>query len=608
MPTRKTKRTKPVSSPAIAGMGSILHNDGVFFRVWAPHAQRVLVTGEFNEWSDSAHELLHEDNGYWGINVTAAKAGQRYKYILHTEAGILYKNDPYAKEVTGSAGNSVIIDPGFPWSDEGFQMPAWNQLVIYEIHVGTFNRQEADRPGTFYGVIEKLPYLKELGINAIEIMPPVEFPGGISWGYNPSHPFAIEQDYGGVEGFKKLINEAHRHGIAVILDIVYNHFGPGDLDIWRFDGWSENEGGGIYFYQDWKKKTPWGDSRPDYGRPEVRQYIRDNALMWLDEYHADGLRTDAIAYIRNVSGENKPEEDIPEGWSLMQWINEEVQQRFPWKITVAEDLQCNEWITKPQSEGGEGFSTQWDAAFVHPVRRVLTAPQDADRSMKELEDAIMMRYNDDAFERVIYTESHDEVANGKARVPEEISPENSANWFAKKRSALGAVVTFTSPGIPMLFQGQEMLEDGWFSDTDPLDWSKSDSFRGISKLYRDLINLRTNREGLTKGLTAQFTEVLYCNDEEKIMAYHRRGEGGPNDSVVVVLNFADRQHEDFIIPFPEEGLWKIRFNSDWQGYDPEFGDGFAWDTTTLESSNNEEGKYETRVNLAPYSALIFSKD
>lgn len=607
MPATLTNSAESQAGSGVSGMGSILHNHGVFFRVWAPHALKVFVTGEFNEWSDSTHELDQEGNGYWGLNVSSAKACQQYKYILHTDAGNLYKNDPYAKEVTGSAGNSVIIDPAFNWSAETFQMPDWNKLVIYEMHVGTFNRKDLRTPGTFAGVIEKLPYLKELGINAIEIMPPVEFPGSVSWGYNPSHPFAIEKEYGGVEGFKQLVNEAHKQGIAIILDIVYNHFGPDNLDLWRFDGWSENAGGGIYFYQDWRKKTPWGDSRPDYGRPEVRQYIRDNALMWLDEYHVDGLRTDAISYIRNVNGDTNPEDDIPEGWSLMQWLNKEVQEKFPWKIMIAEDMNCNDWITKRRSVGGEGFSTQWDAAFVYPVRRVLAAVKDADRSMIELEKAILARYNDDAFERVIYTESHDEVANGKARVPEEISPDDSSGWFAKKRSVLGAVVSFTAPGIPMIFQGQELLERAPFSDTDPLDWSRFDSFNGILKLYRDLVHLRTNHDGLTRGLTGQDTEMLYINDNEKIIAYHRWENGGSGDSVVVVLNFADKNHDDYLLPFPEQGLWKLRFNSDWKGYDEGFGDEFAWDTSTLECKDDEEGKHYARVNLAPYSALIFSK-
>ncbi|MEO8403950.1 MAG: alpha-amylase family glycosyl hydrolase [Chitinophagaceae bacterium] len=599
-----TPSAKPLP---VSGMGSILHTDGTFFRVWAPHAKKIFVAGEFNGWSQTANEMTLEGNGYWGIDIPTAKGGQQYKYILQTDEGMLYRNDPYAKEISTSYGNSVIIDTDFNWEDKDFKTPSWNEMVIYEMHIGTFNRKEKGKPGTFYSVIEKLPYLKTLGINVIEIMPPIEFSGGVSWGYNPSHPFAIEREYGGVEGFKQLVNEAHKLGIAIVLDIVYNHFGPGDLDLWRFDGWSENEGGGIYFYQDWRKNTPWGDSRPDYGRPEVRQYIRDNALMWLEEYHVDGLRTDAIAYIRNVNGGVNPLEDIPEGWSLMQWINKEVKEKFPWKIIIAEDLKCNPWITKSQEEGGEGFSTQWDAAFVHPVRSLLAATQDDERDMKQLEAAITTYYNEDAFQRVIYTESHDEVANGKTRVPQEISPDDSTNWFAKKRSVLGAAITFTSPGIPMIFMGQESLEGGWFSDEDPIDWARANDFKGIVKLYRDLISLRTNSKGFSKGLTGQETKVTYLNDTEKIMAWQRWSEDGAKDSVMIVINMADKSHQDFILPFPEEGLWKIRFNSDWKGYDETFTDSPILETETFESNHNEKD-YNATIHMGPYNALILSRD
>jgi len=590
-------------------MGSILHSKGVFFRVWAPHAKKIFVTGEFNNWAPDKDEMKHERNGYWGVNIPQAKSCQAYKYVLETEAGRLYRNDPYAKEIAGCYGNSIITDPnGFEWSDHDYKMPGWNTLVIYELHVGTFNRKDNAKPGTFYDVIEKLDYLRELGVNALEIMPPVEFAGGVSWGYNPSHPFAIESEYGGSNGFKALINEAHKHGIAIILDIVYNHFGPDDLDLWRFDGWSENNGGGIYFYQDRRKKTPWGDSRPDYGRAEVRQYIRDNALMWLDEFKVDGLRTDAISFIRNINGENNPANDIPEGWSLMQWINREIAERFPWKITIGEDMQCNEWITKDRKDGGEGFDTQWDACFVNPVRRVLSATDDEERNMEDLAKAITFAYNGDAWQRVIYTESHDEVSNGKKRVPDEIAPGETHSWFARKRSTLGAVLVFTSPGIPMIFQGQEMLEDGWFSDTRPLDWSKANAFDGIVKLYRDLIHLRTNLHGITKGLTGRATEILYINEEKNIIAFCRKDQGGPKDTTVIVINFANKEQKDFIIPFPEAGLWKIRFNSDWKGYDPEFHNNFAYDTETLNPGADENGAFNARVSMGAYNAVIYSLD
>src|SRR6476659_1940636 len=219
------------------GMGAIVHQQGVFFRVWAPHALEVFVTGDFNDWDDAEFKLDHEDNGYFGGNVPSAKPGSQYKFVIQTENGNLMKNDPYAREMTNSAGNSVVYDnAAFDWGNDQSFMPYWNEAVIYELHLGTFNVKEEGEPGDFLTLKEKLSYLKELGINVIEIMPPFEFPGGFSWGYNPSYPFAIESEYGGPDALKELVKAAHEMGIAVMLDAVYNHFGPSDLDLWQFDG------------------------------------------------------------------------------------------------------------------------------------------------------------------------------------------------------------------------------------------------------------------------------------------------------------------------------------------------------------------------------------
>nr|MDT0666184.1 alpha-amylase family glycosyl hydrolase [Micromonospora sp. DSM 115978] len=182
-------------------------------------------------------------------------------------------------------------------------------LVIYELHVGTFNDTPGGGPGNLDGIAARLPYLLSLGVNAIQLMPPAEFPGGFSWGYNPSSPFAVESDYGGPDALRRLVQAAHGHGIAVFCDVVYNHLGPSDLGLWQFDGatGTADDSGGIYFYPDWRAHTPWGErNRPDYSRPEVRQYLRDNALSWLHDYRMDGLRLDATAYVRNVYGDTDP--------------------------------------------------------------------------------------------------------------------------------------------------------------------------------------------------------------------------------------------------------------------------------------------------------------
>jgi 1,4-alpha-glucan branching enzyme len=590
-------------------MGALVAAKGVMFRVWAPAAQIVTVKGEFSDWQPIL--LFSEHNGYWGGDVPKARVGHEYKFTIKGANGEEFdRNDPYAREMTASDGNAVVADPNFDWQADDFQMAPWNELVIYELHVGTFYLHADNEPGTFYDVIAKLSYLQSLGINAIEIMPPTEFPGGRSWGYNPAHPYALETSYGGTRAFKELVRSAHQMGIAVILDVVYNHFGPDDIPHWRFDGWYENDGGGIYFYNDWRAETPWGHTRPDYGRPEVRQYIRDNALMWLEEFRVDGLRMDALAYIRNVHGNNDPTSDLPDGISMMQAIHAEIQERMPWKITIAEDLNGNNLITQPVAVGGQGFNTQWDINFAHVIRRAVTALHDDDRSMVEVADSIAHKFNGDVFQRVIYTESHDEVANGSARIPELIQPGQADHWFPKKRATLGAAIALTAPGIPMLFQGQELLEDGEFSDTRPLNWGRLLVFFGLVTLYRDLIALRRNQRGTTRGLTGQSCRVHHVNNTNKLIGFLRWADGdtptGVGDATLVLANFSDSTYPDYRIGLPTSSTWYVRFNSDWGGYDAEFGN---FESLALEAqAEAADGEpFSGTIGIAPYSVLILSQ-
>ncbi|MCX5700446.1 MAG: alpha-amylase family glycosyl hydrolase [Candidatus Omnitrophica bacterium] len=591
------------------GMGAILGAKGVTFRVWVPHAEQVYVTGTFNDWSKTSTPLVKEDNGYWSVDVTKAKVGDEYRYLIHGPKEPLTRIDPYARKVTSSIGNGVIYDPKvFDWGKSNFRMATGNELVIYEMHIGTFNVKEEGRPGTFDSAIEKLPYLQKLGINAVEVMPIAEFAGDFSWGYNPAHPFAVESIYGGPDALKRFVKAAHEHGIAVIIDVVYNHFGPGDLALWQFDGWSENEKGGIYFYNDHRSNTPWGDTRPDYGRGEVRQYLRDNVMMWFEEYKADGLRWDMIAYIKSIDGsDDNPASAIPEGWSLMQWINVEIQKLFPGKISIGESMKNNPWVIKDVGAGGAGFNAQWDAEFVHPVRQAVIIGDDKLRDLGSVSKAIEHRYDLDVFRRIIYTESHDEVANGRARVPEEIWPGKVDSWFSKKRSTLAGALVLTSPGIPMIFEGQELLEDRWFQDKVPIDWSRVDDEHGIYRMYRDVIALRRNLSGVTRGLCGQNTHVYHFDDVAKIIAFHRWDKLGPADSVVVVVNMINQNCDDYLIGFPRAGLWKTRFNSDSYKYGPNFANHPTPDVEAKEEKIDGlpcSGK----ISIGPYTVVIFSQD
>jgi len=226
--------------------------------------------------------------------------------------------------------------------------------------------------------------------------------------------------------------------------------------------------------------------------------------------------------------------------------------------------------------------------------------------MWAVRDALAYRYNNDAFERVIYTESHDEVANGRTRVPEAIWPGNAASYYSKKRSTLGAGLVMTAPGIPMFFQGQEILEDGWFQDTDPVDWSKEITFAGIEALYRDLIRLRRDWFGTTRGLKGQGLNVHHVNDGAKLVAFHRWMNGGPGDDVIVVANFANTTRNSYTLGLPRAGTWQVRFNSDWSGYDAGFGN-HASNAVQATAGAYDGMPYRGNISIAPYTLLILSQ-
>lgn len=589
-------------SNELAGMGAIRAEQGFAFRVWAPHADAVSVFGEFNDWDTDADPLTDEGNGYWYGHVGSARVGQEYKFWVTHGENSFARRDPYSHQVTNSVGNSVLYDHAdFDWEGNNAHCPPHHELVIYELHVGTFNNGP-DADGTLFDVIDRLDHLTDLGINCIQIMPVAEFAGDMSWGYNPSDPFAVESSYGGPDALKSLVKACHERGISVIQDVVYNHFGPSDLDLWHFDGWSENDLGGIYFYNDWRSHTPWGDTRPDYGREEVRRYIRDNALMWLRDYHMDGLRLDMTPYMRSVDA---TELNLPEGWSLMRWLAETVREEFPGRIIIAEDLHGDPAVTS-SDDGGAWFHAQWDSQFVHPVREALEETRDEWRSLAEVSDALTHTYGD-AFARVIYTESHDEVANGRARVPASVDEGDQSGWAAQKRSTLGAALMLTAPGIPMLFQGQEYLEGGWFRDDVPLDWRRRDDYAGIANLYADLISLRLNRWGHSRGLTGAHIDVFHADESTNLLAHHRWAEGGPGDSVVVVANLSAQALESQRIGLPAGGTWTLRFNSDAPMYSSLFGHVESYDLDA--HPDGADGlDFHADVTIAPYSVLVYSQE
>src|SRR6266498_617492 len=229
-------------------LGAHVESDGVSFAVWAPFAQTVALNGDFNNWAATTIPMQQQD-GVWTTKIPHAKVGQEYKYIVNSTD----RNDPRALQLTATGDASVIVGADFDWGNDMYELPPTQNTVLYELHVGTFVRSDPTLPGTFYMAIEKLDYLAELGINVIEVMPCCAVWMDRWWGYTPTNLYAVEAAYGGRRALQEFVREAHKRNIGVVLDVVYNHLNmDAGSDLWRFDGWSEHDGGGIYFYNDWR--------------------------------------------------------------------------------------------------------------------------------------------------------------------------------------------------------------------------------------------------------------------------------------------------------------------------------------------------------------------
>ena len=579
-------------------LGATVHDKGVDFAVWAPFAKAVsLLHWQEFDWKEIPMESDNE--GYWFIKGVEAEPGQTYKYLITTQSNEkLEKNDPYARQLTDSDnGSSVIVAREFDWEGaDAFTPVTKDKAIIYELHVGTFNKPDASTNGTFQTVIDKLDYLQQLGVNNIELMPVTSMAMSHGWGYAPNHIFSVEETYGGRHGLLELVKAAHNKGIGIIIDVVYNHF-YSETDLWQYDGWSENGRGGIYFFNDERGDTPWG-GRPDYGRPEVRQFILDNVAMWFHEYQIDGLRVDSTIYMRNIDGNNEKHHlDIPEAWTLMNEVNKLAHKIKPGALMIAEDNSTNNGIVTKE---GMGFDAQWEVGFPHVIRDSLGVTHNNDQSpLQGIEWELSHSYTGSAFDKVIFGDSHDTAANGSSRLNEAVTPGNAESVSARQRVLLASAVTLTAPGIPMLLQGQEFMQDGAFNEWQMLEWEKTEQFAGIVDAHTHLIDLRLNKYDNTRGLIGEKTTLLHRNDKSNILAYVRTNEGGIHDETVVIVNFGAENFKNYDIPFPSEGEWIVRFNSSWRGYSSDFHE------TNIESVVVNSSLTGT-VSISAYSVLIIS--
>ena len=585
------------SGASSAALGATVIDGGVVFRVWAPHATSARVTGDF-----PAHTAAMSDvgGGVFSATVADAHANTIYAYAFDTPAGAITRLDPYCREVLPDASACTVVDPAaYAWKSGAFSRPARNASVVYELHVGSFAVAAGETAGTLASAQNKLVELAELGVSVVELMPVQDFggkPGG--WGYNPHLYLAPKPAYGSADELRAFVDAAHEHGIAVWLDTVVNHYdGWSKAPLACYDGDCAGSHGVYFFPPGPYEATPWGP-RPDYTSPEVSAMLRASVSWWLDENHGDGFRWDSVSNVRALDGKGT----IPGGRELLVAANELVHAAGG--TSVAEDLKGWDGITKLASAGGFGFDAQWDG-FGYTLANVLVPASDDGRDLGALQSALQGGYAGDPFARVLFTETHDTVGNGGARLPSRIDAANPTGLVARRRAMLGAAILLTTPGVPMLFMGQESLATGSFQNPPaPLDAAIPAAGAEVRAFYKDMIALRRNLGGLAGGLLDPGVEILHRNDAAKVLAYRRHGPSG--EDVLVVVNLRNKAYSTYDVGVPGGGEWKIRLDSDWHAYGADFGGGQSGTIATTPTT--KDGKpFTLPVKLGAYGAVVLSR-
>jgi 1,4-alpha-glucan branching enzyme len=552
--------------------------DGVHFAVWAPNAREVTVIGDFNGWDRHSPEGrmgARGVSGIWECFVPGASVGDGYKFhiVSHQGGYAVDKADPYALHAeTPPLTASKVWDLSYDWDDEdwmgerGERQALDAPIAIYELHLGSWRRSgDGSRPLTYRELAEPLIYhIQAMGFTHVEFLPIMEHPFYGSWGYQSTGYFAPTSRYGTPQDLKFLIDQLHQAGIGVILDWVPSHFPTDEFALGDFDGTH------LYEHADPKQgfHPDWSSYIFNYGRPEVVAFLLSSALFWLEEYHIDGLRVDAVAsmlyldysredgeWIPNIYGGNENLEAI----EFLRRFNTEVFQRFPDVQTFAEESTSWPMVSRPTYLGGLGFGFKWDMGWMHDTLKVFER------------DPIHRKYHHDQLTfRSIYAYSenytlplsHDEVVHGKGSLIGKM-PGDTWQRFANLRALYGYM--FTTPGKKLLFMGSEFGQWAEWAHERSLDWHLFEgdpNHRMLLHCVRDLATLYRDEPALHEGDSEPFGfEWLDGSDwQASVVSYLRRARDGR--AAVVVANLTPMVRENYRIGLPHGGPWREAFNSD----------------------------------------------
>ncbi|WP_184873855.1 MULTISPECIES: 1,4-alpha-glucan branching protein GlgB [unclassified Chryseobacterium] len=553
---------------------------GVYFSVWAPHAKKVSVIGNFNNWNHKDHILFPrwDGSGIWEGFIEGLTWGTLYKYAIETARGeILEKSDPYGLSWEQNIqAASLVSTTWYEWNDAEWLEKRWEKnslkapLSVYEMHLASWVR-EKEAPQRFlnYRDIAKklIPYIKEMGFTHVEFMPVMEYPYDPSWGYQITGFYAATSRFGSPQDLMYLIDELHQNDIGVILDWVPSHF-PGDANgLHRFDGsyLYEHEDPRKGFHPDWKSYIF------NYGRNEVKSFLISNAMFWLDRYHADGLRVDAVTSMLHLDYSRNEGEWEPniyggnvnlEAKAFLQEFNTAVYKEFGDIITIAEESSDFPMLTKPVHDGGVGFGMKWMMGWMHDTLDYFKEDF-VNRKFHhhKLTFASMYMYN----ENYMMPLSHDEVVHGKASL---IYKMTGDEWqkFANLRTLY--VYMFTHPGAKLLFMGDEFGQTSEWNFTQSLDWHLLEYpvHKGLQTLVKELNHLyRTEPAFYENQFEKSGFEWVEADDlENSIYVYLRKGKRR-DDVCMVILNLAPRVL-DYKIGIHTGTHWEVLFNSDDEKY------------------------------------------